>query len=130
MQLHIQRKKTVQEIKKQFAANFPSLKLELFQQPHRAEEGSRLETHLNDDQSLAVLNLPREGYFFFKPSDTVAAFEQGLQNEFGIPVQVFRRSGDQWIETIQTDHLSLEKQNSMGQESRQRVRFNIHTLFL
>lgn len=130
MQLHIQGKKTVQEIKKQFAAQFPSLKLEIFNQPHRAEEGSLLSTRLNDEQSLVVINPPKEGYFFYKPSDTVAAFEQGLQNEFGIPVQVFRRSGEQWIETVQTDHLSLEKQNSMGVESRQRARFNIHTLFL
>jgi hypothetical protein len=65
-----------------------------------------------------------------EPSDTVAYFEQFFQNELGMPVQVFRKAGDTWLETIQTDHLTLLKQNAMGFESARRIRFNAFTLFL
>ena len=64
------------------------------------------------------------------PSMTVAAFEQKMQNEYGLPVQVFRKSGDVWLETVQTDHFSLAKQNEMGEETAKKQRFNINTLFL
>lgn len=60
----------------------------------------------------------------------VAAFEQRLQEEHGLSVQVFRKSGEFWLETIQTDNLSLERQNEMGKAAGASLRFNIHALFL
>ena len=36
---------------------------------------------------------------------------------FGLSAQVFRLSGDVWLETTSTDNWTLEEQNSTGQEA-------------
>jgi hypothetical protein len=60
----------------------------------------------------------------------VAELEQEFQIELGMAAKVFRRSeGGAWVETTQTAHLSLAKQNSMG-SAVAKPQFNIHTLFL
>jgi hypothetical protein len=69
------------------------------------------------------------GYINIDPTDTVAEVEKRFQNKYGLPVQIFRRADDVWVETVQTDNLTLLKQNSMGTLA-PKMNFNIHTLFL
>lgn len=131
MELKLFAHTTIREVKKQFSACFPFLKLEFFIQGHKKGEGTGLKQKVPDGMHLIdVTGVLKEGIFSFKSSITVAALEQSLQNKHGLPVQVFRKSGDVWIETIQTDNFSLEKQNAMGAASASLVRFNVHTLFL
>ena len=40
-----------------------------------------------------------------------------MQEEFGLHVQVFRKSGNTWLETSTSDDLTLEDQNFKGKES-------------
>ena len=131
MELKLYAHTTVREVKKQFSNYFPYLKLDFFMEGHKKGEGSGLKQKVHDGlHLLEVTGILKEGTYSFEPSATVAALEQSLQNEYGLPVQVFRRSGDLWIETVQTDNISLEQQNAMGAESVSTTRFNIHTLFL
>ncbi|HEU4633097.1 MAG TPA: hypothetical protein VFS22_03885 [Flavisolibacter sp.] len=131
MELKLYAHTTIGDLKKQFSDYFPFLKLDFFMQGHKKGKGTGLKQRVHDDLHLIdVTGILKEGVYSFNPSTTVAALEQSLQNSHGLPVQVFRRSGDLWIETIQTDNLSLEKQNAMGAASVSAVRFNIHTLFL
>ena len=51
-----------------------------------------------------------------EPTMTVASFEQTLLNQFGIAAQVFRKSGNLWLETTMTDQWSLAQQNEHGRE--------------
>jgi hypothetical protein len=131
MKLSLFHRKTVQEAKHEFSRNFRFLKIEFFNQKHGREKGSAFDRTLADDLRLseAVGNC-KEGVFHFTPLTTVAEFEQRLQSEFGLPVQVFRKSGDTWIETVQTDKLTLETQNSMGEAAATPLRFNMNSLFL
>lgn len=131
MELKLSARSTVREVKKQFSACFPFLTLDFFIQGHKEGEGSALKQKVHENLLLIdVTGVLKEGIYSFKPSTSVAAFEQRLQHDYGLPVQVFRKSGNLWIETIHTDHLSLEKQNAMGAASVSPARFNIHTLFL
>ena len=131
MEIKLLRNVTIRELKKVFAKKFPFLKLEFFKEPHQAAEGSGNRLKISEQSFLSeISSMRKEGVFSFKPSVTVAEFEQGIQKEFGLPVQVFRRSGDVWIETIQTDDVSLAKQNSMGETSSKPIRFNINALML
>jgi hypothetical protein len=122
---------SVREVKKEFNILFPYLKLEFFRERHGTAKGSHAEDRFHSSTLLKEIN-PRIQPLILEiePSDTVAYFEQFFQNELGMPVQVFRKAGDTWLETIQTDHLTLLKQNAMGFESGRRVSFNVFTLFL
>ena len=131
MELKLFRNTTIRELKKQFSKNFSFLKLEFFFKKHRKEEGSAIQQKIADDTCLSDLSFVfREGLFYFTKSTAVNEFEQRLQKEFGLPVQVFRRSGDLWLETTRTDNLSLQKQNSMGEATCRPIRVNLATLFL
>lgn len=131
MELKLTKTTKIKEIKKQFVASFPFLKLEFFKHRHGQHEGSTLCQKIDEALFLpAVSALFREGVFVFDASMPVAAFEQRLQEEYGLSVQVFRKSGELWLETIQTDNLSLERQNEMGKAAGASLRFNIHALFL
>lgn len=122
---------SIGDLKKQFAACFPNLKLEFFEEEHRQGQSSNMNKRLVNDTLLSLItDIATLKHFQFEPTTTVAEFEQGLQNEFELSVQVFRRSGNVWLETIQTDNLTLEKQNLMASESARPIQFNIYTLFL
>jgi hypothetical protein len=45
----------------------------------------------------------------------VSELEQLLGNRYGLGVQVFRKAGNSWVETILTDSWTLEEQNNEGQ---------------
>jgi hypothetical protein len=131
MQITINKQTRIREVKEQFARLFPYLKLEFFLLRHGAGESSTFEQKISDHEYFTdQLQTVTTGVFNFTPSISVAAFEQRLQNEHGIPVQVFRKSGKIWLETVQTDKLSLEQQNKLGREASNPIRFNINTLFL
>jgi hypothetical protein len=97
---------------------------------HHTEEGFHLnkEVHkgLYVDEASEFF---KEGVIYFSPSATVAKLEQAFQIELGLAVKIFRRSPDTWIDTTQTSHLSLSKQNNMG-AAVVGPQFNLHTLFL
>ncbi|RYF87518.1 MAG: hypothetical protein EON98_00095 [Chitinophagaceae bacterium] len=115
----------ISAIKNQFAAFFPFLKLEFYQLHHRRNESSSTDSIFIDDLSLAELGVcASNSVFSFNPSTTIAEFEQGLQNGYNLPVQVFRRAGGVWLETVQSDYLTLQKQNEMGEQSLTVERYN------
>ena len=121
----------VKDVKKQFNTSLPFLKIEFFRFGHNKNEGSGSEQVVHDKTLLSdITGVIKEGVFSIDPTMTVAEFEQKMQNEYGLPVQVFRRSGELWLETVQTDKLSLGQQNEMGADAVKKIRFNINTLFL
>lgn len=131
MELRIHSDSTVGDLKSQFSALFPNLKLSVFKKTHRRLQPSPI-AQLVTANTLLRKHAPkmRTGNFKFSPTTSVADFEQGLQREFDLSVQVFRRSGSSWIETIQTDNRSLQEQNEMSTGGYKRLPFNEYTLFL
>ena len=49
-------------------------------------------------------------------NETVSTLENELWKNFGLSAQVFRKSGNLWIETSLTDSWTLEQQNREGFE--------------
>lgn len=47
---------------------------------------------------------------------TVNELEQLFKTKFGLNIQIFRKSGNSWLETTVTDNWTLEKQNEEGEE--------------
>lgn len=130
MQLHPFDYTAIKEVKKQFSNSFPYLKLEFIPISDRQggigfKEETSEENFLKESQGMH-----RELILTIDPAETVAAFKQNFKLKYGIPVQVFRKSGNGWVEIIQTDYLSIAILNDMGKLSTIPIRFNANTLFL
>jgi hypothetical protein len=130
MELLLTNTTPIKKINRDFQKAFPYLKLEFYRHKHKPEETSEWEQNYPAHAILEeVAGHIRNGAIKIVATDTVADLEQRFQDEFGLPAQVFRKTGDLWVETTDTDHLTLEKQNKIG-ETACRPRYNIHTLFL
>ena len=65
----------------------------------------------------AIGQVQGESAFEFTPQMTVGAFEQALRNQYGLSVQVFRKSMSSFIESTSSDSWTLEEQNKKGDEA-------------
>ena len=118
MEIVLTYQETVKDIKKQFNSAFPYLKLEFFCEPHVVGQGSPCQKMVPPSTLLGEINgILCEGEITLTPQDTVKDVEQGFQRTFGLPVQVFRKQKDVWLETTSTDYLTLDEQNEMGRRA-------------
>lgn len=78
--------------------------------PHREGEGSPLSERALPDSLLSEWIVEEEITLELSPQMTVAQLEAALLDH-GIFAQVFRKSGDLWLETTQTDGWTLERVN-------------------
>ncbi len=117
MNLTIRPSRLISEIQSEFNKMFPYLKLEFF----RKKTGKRLDYSVNNiirhNQKLAEGQVqPVDGLIDIQPGMTVKELESHFRNEFSLSVQVFRRSGNVWLETTMTDNWTLKHQNDHGKE--------------
>lgn len=118
MEIVLTYQEKVKDIKKQFNCVFPYLKLEFFIEPHVVGEGSPFLKMVPPSTLLGeITGILREGEIVLKPDDTVKDVEQAFQRSFGLPVQVFRKQNEVWLETTSTDYLTLAEQNEMGRRA-------------
>jgi hypothetical protein len=94
---------------------FPALKVEFYAIEHHAGEGSPKRAQLAASCSLAeVRNVHREGELVIVPTMTVAELEAQFAKKYGLNAQVFRKSGNLWMQTTATDAWTLAEQNRKG----------------
>ncbi len=118
--MYISDKKTLREIKRAFHEKFPFLKLEFYAKPHKPGEGSPRQEQLPDHLTIGeVRTIHNEGAFRVKPEMRVRDFEQQFYEKYGLSVQVFRKSGNLWLQTSKTDTWTLAEQNRKGGASAQ-----------
>lgn len=125
MQIVIHHKRSIAEIKEQFHAAFPYLKLEFFTKVHCPGEASLLNFKIPSDKKLADFkpNI-KDGVIHISPEMTVSDLEQQFGHQFGIGLQVFRKSGGIWLETILTDGWTLSEQNKQGEMLNEKIEPN------
>ena len=122
MELVLTYQETVKDIKKQFNSLYPYLKLEFFTEPHVAGQGSPYRKMVPQSTQLGEIEgILREGTLAASPTTPVRELELTFQQQFGLPVQVFRKQNEVWIETTSTDHLTLAEQNQMAREAHEVV---------
>ncbi len=115
--IHIEDHLTIKEIQKEFSSRFPFLKLEFFSKPHQHGKGSERKYMRAQDSVLKDLRrVHSEGHLHIEENMTVGELEDLFRDNFGLFVQVFRRSGRLWLETTATDNWTLKTQNEQGQE--------------
>lgn len=111
-------KKKIMEVQREFNARFPYLKIEFYKKEHDTGEGSPARLQLDQRKTLGkVRTVHDEADFEIQPDMKVSELEKTFHDRFGLNAQVFRKSGNLWIQTTSTDDWTLEMQNRKGGSS-------------
>jgi len=112
MILKISPDRTIGDLQTEFLEAFPGLKIAFFSKPHKAFKGSAAK-FLIQKKEMPLLELSpniKNGELHIELSTTVQHLEETFVADYGLNVQVFRKSGRTWLETSVTDSLTLEEQ--------------------
>lgn len=112
--LKISREDTVRSMQEKFSSWYPFLRIDFFRksngkgssQPCFGPEVRMADINKNFQNSNCEL----------QDQTSVAGLENIFCDKYGLPIQVCRRSGNLWLETSLTDHLTLNEQNIIGEE--------------
>ena len=116
MKLHIKGEKPLKEIKQEFNILFSHLKIEFFHHSHVAGEASPLSDELNEDTIVNdIRKQSNEGELSFSEKTSVFELEDLFKNNFGLNAQVFRKSGNVWLQTTATDDWTLEEEEDTAE---------------
>ena len=117
MNLHIAPNSLISDIQKEFNKAFPFLKIEFF------NNKSFSRTEFSAQQIIAANRLIGDTQLAIKDGDIqineemkVIELEKLFKDKFKLAVQVFRKSGNLWLETTMTDNWTLAQQNNHGRE--------------
>lgn len=117
MHLNISPNTLIHDLQKEFNNQFPFLKLEFFNNKSFTRSNfsaSQIIPHnkkLGDGQ-LGIVETTIE----INEEMKVSEFENIFRDKFRLAVQVFRKSGNLWLETTMTDDWTLQQQNNHGRE--------------
>lgn len=104
------------DVQEDFNRIFPYLKIEFFRRSHITKALSPKDEKINPFTSLEnVIKWDGDKRITFDEKMTTHAFESMMREDYGLFVQVFRKSGRVWIETSRTDDWTLERQNEEGE---------------
>ena len=114
MKLPINDERLISDVQADFNHYYPYLKLEFFPRngnvskpPQFLSPGTRI-----DD----IVYTMQDGTIQLSDQMTVSELERIFNERFGLRVQVFRKSGNIWLETTRTDKWTLKVQNDHGRE--------------
>ncbi len=113
--IEIKKHKKIIELQEQFNKYFPFLQIEFFFERHVSGKGTHKNKVISSDKRLGQVQLINgEGVIKLSKTMTVEKLEKLLEDDFGLFAQVFRKSGEVWLETSVTDSWTLEQQNNEG----------------
>ena len=124
MQIYISEDATINNIHNDFKEAYPYLKLEFYWQPHAAGEASPAWEKIPPATPIEDIRMMHNfGWIDVGPNRTADDLEHDFRHEFGLNVQVMRKSGDLWLETTKTDNWSLKQLNEEGKMAEKHVFF-------
>lgn len=110
----------IDEIQDKFNECFPYLKIEFYSQPHKWHEGSSVDYLIQPGTFIEdIRNTHESGILSIKSWNKTGHVEQEFKRMFGLNVQIFRLHKDKWIQTIDSDELTLKEQSDLAQHSQE-----------
>lgn len=107
--------KKIREIQQEFSEKFENLKLEFYTKSHNSESGSPADQLIDPENTLGeIRTVHKSGDLSINGHLKVSTLEQHFHDDYGLNVQVFRRSGDIWLQTTSTDEWTLAEQDKRG----------------
>lgn len=121
MIIEINPKKKLKEISAAFSKVYPFLKLEFFSKSHKWQESSSVLQLLQQDLTVSEIAHSSlcSGFIEIHYWQKTGIIEMNFLKQFNLSVQVYRKNGDDWIQTSGTDELTLEEQNEAGMNASQ-----------
>lgn len=120
MKLNIAGTRTIQEVQHDFSAAYPFLKIEFFN-PLRKAKTTAANMLVHSLKIQEARRKQQDGYLELYDAMKVQELELALKDIYGLNAQVFRRSGNIWLETTMTDSWTLKTQNDHGREISTRI---------
>lgn len=117
MQLNIAPNRLIKDIQKEFNEIFPFLKLEFFKT--KSFSRSEFMAHQIIPSNRKIGEGQQEiidGNIEVNENMKVKDLENIFKDRFRLAAQVFRKSGNLWLETTMTDNWTLQQQNDHGRE--------------
>jgi hypothetical protein len=117
MELTIKPNMTIAEVQEQFSARYPHLKIEFYSKPHDPSEGTP--NHYKLDSSKTIDEVTGErvvGEVSLHGNMKTETLEDTFEQELSLYVQVFRKSGNVWLQTTKTDSWTLAEQERSAAE--------------
>ena len=127
MKLHLSPDRTMGAVQTDFSEAFPGLKIVFSSKPHKLNKGSAAKFLIQEKDMLLRDLSPnlKAGDLLIEESTVVSSLETAFEVEYGLHMQVFRKSGRTWLETSVTDNLTLKEQQAKAVASE-----NIHQEFV
>lgn len=117
MKLLITDEMSVRDLQLAFNSWFPFLKLEFFRNRTLLEKMYVPNKQVPLHNTIGQIWKKKEAAEIEINEDTrVKDLEKIFLDKFGITMQVFRKSGNLWLETTITDNWTLKQQNEHGKE--------------
>jgi hypothetical protein len=118
MKLTISKDTTLQEIKKAFHEHYNGLKIDFFIDVNKDNKYTSDEKVMDYTMKLYELSSSKNaGEVIIANNTTVAEVEERFKTYFGVVAQIFRKRGNSWLMTTETDRHTLEQLNDMAQET-------------
>lgn len=118
MKQEIRDDQTIGEVQEMFHHLFPFLMIDFFERnTHGLIKNKFSKPVLNRQKLLGEFRLDKiDGGDLVIAKDTrVKEFEQYIDSTYCLHAQIFRRSGNVWLETTVTNNWTLDEQNSQGE---------------
>lgn len=107
----VNNKTKLSDLQDWFFATFEFLKIEFYKNSHNEFEGNQKNELLNSSEELKQLGFTSTDYpFEINENLKVQQVEDKFKKELNLNVQVFRKSGDIWLQTTSTDEWTLLEQ--------------------
>ena len=117
MHLRIAPNRLISDLQKEFNNAFPFLRIEFFQNRNQQLPAFTFQQMLPKNKRVVEGHSAiTDGDIEIGPNMKVKDLEKIFKDQFSIAVQVFRRSGNLWLETTMTDEWTLGQQNEHGRE--------------
>jgi hypothetical protein len=115
----------LEDLQADFSACFTFLKIEFFKSPHKIGEGSAKTLIYERNRMVRDCRAKNtEGLLKVSENMLVSELEEKFLKDFGLAVQVFRKSGNVWLETSATHAWTLRQQNDEGAELSKQMKDN------
>jgi hypothetical protein len=115
MMLQILKTTTINDLQQGFSLEYPFLYLGFYRFVE-GRLGSSVRQRIIKSLSLGSIGVKREGVIDITNSITVRSLEEAFRQQFGLHVQVSRKSGTVWLETTMTNNWTLLQQNTHGRD--------------
>jgi hypothetical protein len=121
---------TLNDINESFNRYYPYLKMKFYAHAHRNQEASDENDIITHNPCVYEISKTHfVGNLKFHYWQKTGIVEQEIRNKAGLNVQILRQKGNDWIQTVGTDELTLEEQNEIGKISTEDMQHGTNRIF-